>query len=625
MAEEKEKLFADFSVPTRQEWMDKILVDLKGADFTKKLVWRTGEGFAVQPFYRREDVAECPAMDVLPGKFPYTRGNRAKSNSWLTRQEVKCADSAETNRLICDILNKGVDSLGLRIPKDRISDDYFDQLLKDVLPECVELNFRTCQGHTLQLARTFVAYLERRGCNPEKIRATIAFDPLEKILVKGKDTTPLLAVLRDLDEVFRAYPLVRFVTVNALTLNNGGAYCYQELGYALAWGNEYMHLLTAAGIAADRAASVIRFEMGVGSNYFMEIAKFRAARQLWSAVVKQYGADDEACRMSVNATTSSYNLTLFDSHVNLLRTQTEAMSAALAGVDSIVVVPFDSVYAEPNEFSERLARNQQLILKEESHFDKVVDPAGGSYYVETLTQSLAHEAWKCFLDVEHAGGFLEALKAGVVQQAINGTNAERHRLAAQRREFMLGTNQFPNFNELSEGKQPRTAGGCCHTAKEGGHAGGCAKPFAKLETSRLASDFEDLRLQTERSGRRPVAFMLTIGNLAMRQARAQFSCNFLSCAGYQVIDNLGFSSVEEGVDAALAAKADIVVLCSSDDEYADYAIPAYQALAGRALFIVAGNPACAEELKKAGIELFIHIRTNQLEMLQALNSKLGIS
>ena len=208
-----------------------------------------------------------------------------------------------------------------------------------------------------------------------------------------------------------------------------------------------------------------------------------------------------------------------------------------------------------------------------------------------------------------------------MQQAINDTNAARHADAAKRKEFLLGTNQFPNFNEKSEGKAPLEACGCCH-----GHAGGesCEKPFAKLETSRLAADFEALRLQTEKAAKQPVAFMLTIGNLAMRQARAQFSCNFLACAGYKVVDNLGFGSVEEGVEAAVKAGADIVVLCSSDDEYAEYAIPAFKALDGRAMFVVAGAPACMDDLKAAGIENFIHVRVNQLQTLKEYNAKLGI-
>ncbi len=357
--------------------------------------------------------------------------------------------------------------------------------------------------------------------------------------------------------------------------------------------------------------------MGVSENFFMELSKFRAARLLWAEIVKQYEPQsDEACMMCVHAVTSEYNMTLFDSYVNLLRSQTEAMSAALAGVHSIVVTPFDKIYQTPNEFSERIARNQQLLLKEESHFDKVVDPGAGSYFIEQLTASLATEGWKIFLDAEEQGGFLEAIKQGTVQAAVNATNAARHKAAAQRKEFILGTNQFPNFTELSDSKRSADhACGCGHTHD---------MPFAAINATRLSADFEDLRIKVEESGRTPVAFMLTIGNLAMRQARAQFSCNFLACAGYKVIDNLGFKTVEEGVDAALAAGANIVVICSSDDEYAEYAIPAFKYLDNRAMYVVAGAPACMDDLKAAGIENFIHVRCNVLDTLKEYNQKLGI-
>ena len=294
-----------------------------------------------------------------------------------------------------------------------------------------------------------------------------------------------------------------------------------------------------------------------------------------------------------------------------------AYAAALGGVDSMTVTPFDKTYETPDEFSERLARNQQLLLKEESHFDKVIDPAAGSYYIENLTISIAQQAWNLFLSVEEAGGFYAALKAGTVQAAVNESNKARHKAVAQRREVLLGTNQFPNFNEKAGDKKPVEAKCCC-----GGKDHTCEKDVDTLVFDRAASEFEALRLETEASGKRPKAFMLTIGNLAMRQARAQYSCNFLACAGYEVVDNLGFSTVEEGIEAAMAAKADIVVLCSSDDEYAEYAIPAFKALSGRAMFIVAGAPACMDELKAAGIENFIHVRVNVLDTLKEFNAKL---
>ena len=619
MADSKEKLFSDFPDVSTEAWMAKITTDLKGADFEKKLVWRTNEGFKVKPFYRQEDLESLKTTDTLPGQFPYLRGTKSKENTWRVRQEIHVTDVNEANKKALDLLNKGVDSIGFHISKRDLSPEFITALLDNIYADCVELNFYTCVGATVKMAELLVDYFKQKAYDLDKLQGSIHFDPIGKMMTKGKDLSNHANTTKALVEIMQAIPNYRCVNVDAFELSNAGSYIYQELGYALAWGNHYMQLLTEAGVPATQAARSIKFNLGISSNFFLEIAKFRAARMLWAQIVKEYKPDCEcACKMRIHAQTSHFNMTLFDAYVNLLRTQTEAMSAALAGVDSMTVLPFDGVYQAPDEFSERIARNQQLLLKEEAHFDKVVDPAAGSYYIENLTVAMAQQAWALFLETEDAGGMLAAVQAGKVQEAVNASNVKRHEAVSKRKELLLGTNQFPNFNELADKKQPEAVKkDCCGS-------GTCEKPIATLNFNRAACEFEALRLQTEASGKRPKAFMLTIGNLAMRQARAQFSCNFLACAGYQVIDNLGFPSVEEGIEAAMKAEADIVVLCSSDDEYAEYAVPAFKALNGRAMYIVAGAPACMDELKAAGIENFIHVRCNVLETLKEYNAKLGI-
>ena len=628
----KENLFADFPPVSTQDWIDKITVDLKGADFEKRLVWKTTEGFKMKPFYRKEDVDGLATMNALPGEFPYLRGTKKGNNAWFVRQDIVVDAPKEANTKALELLNKGIDSLGFTIKADQLNADFVALLLEGICVDCVELNFTTCQRHTLELAQLLADYFEKKGYETPKIKGSINFDPYEVILKKGIEAPDFVAQAAPMAQLFAAYPYFKVVMVNAKTLCNAGAYIYQELGYALAWGNAYLGALIEAGVPAALAAKKIRFSMGISSNYFMELAKFRAARLLWSQIVSAYKpecprkgicsntAEDGECRcaakMYIHAETSHFNLTMYDAHVNLLRTQTEAMSAALAGVDSMTVTPFDAAYKESDELSERFARNQQLLLKEESHFDKVIDPAAGSYYIENLTTSIAQQAWKLFLEVEAAGGFFAALQQNTVQEAVNASNLARHGAISSRREVLLGSNQFPNFTEQAGEKQPlQSFSGCEHSHDT---------KYQVLNTDRAASEFEKLRLETEQSRKKPIAFMLTIGNLTMRQARAQYSCNFLGCAGYQVIDNLGFPTIEEGIDAAMNAKADIVVICSSDDEYAEYAIPAFKALAGRALFVVAGNPACTEELKAAGIEHFVHVRANVLDTLRELNKKLGI-
>ena len=623
---EKLNLLADFAPVSAQQWKDKIIADLKGADFDKKLVWRTPEGFNVQPFYRREDLKGLKTTVSAPGQFPYVRGTRT-NNEWAIRQNIcACKNARKANAKALEVLNKGITSLGFCLDKDKLTYHFIKTLLNGIYAPAVAINFSICACAAPKLANILVRYYGRMGYDTKGLIGSINVDPIKNMLLKGKALTreQVSAKIAETVKAAKSLPGYRVVGVNSVILNNSGAYAAQELAYALAWGAEYMTMLTEAGIPNYRAANAIRFNMGIGGNYFMEIAKFRAGRLLWAKIVEAYKdpifttALRNAAKMNVSAETSRFNMTIFDAYVNLLRSQTETMSAALAGVDEITVTPFDVTYEEPTDFSERIARNQQLLLKEEAHFDKVVDPAAGSYYLENLTASIAAEAWKQFLDIQERGGMYQLVSEGKVQEHMASNLKARLADVAKRKEVLLGSNQFPNFTETAKKKIKKTEAKAC------GCNGTCEHGLPTLPIARAAEEFEALRLETEAAKKQPVAFMLTIGNLAMRQARAQFSCNFLAAAGYQVIDNLGFKTVEEGVDAALAAGADIVVICSSDDEYAEYAIPAFKYLNGRALYVVAGAPACTEDLKAAGIENFIHVRSNQLETLKEYNAKLNI-
>ena len=613
MAENKERLFDQFPEVSYAEWRAKVEADLKGADFNKKLVWRTNEGFDVQPVYRAEDIADFKTTDSLPGQYPYVRVTRT-DNDWLTRQDIIAETAEEANKTALDVLAKGVTSLGFKVaaPEDVAT------LLNGIALDKVEINLTCCPGKVVEVAKALVAAVEAAGAK-DTFRGSIDYNPLRRQFrhgVEGVDAAAIAAKACELLDVVAPVPALRCLTVDSDILANAGAFIYQELGYALAWGAQWMTLLTDAGRTAEEVAMRIKFNMCVSSNFFMEIAKFRAARMLWAQIVKQYGADEAAAKMLVNATTSRFNQTIYDAHVNLLRSQTETFSACVAGVDSIVTTPFDTPYKTPDAFSERIARNQQFLLKEESHMDKVVDPAGGSYYVEELTVAIAQEAWKLFLATVDEGGFFACVGDGRVQKAVNDSCAKRHTDVARRKEILLGTNQYPNINEKAADKIENAA--CkCHCGC-GGHEDG---PNA-LVNKRAATDFEELRLATEAAAKRPKVFMLTIGNLAMRLARAQFSTNFFGCAGYEIIDNLGFNTVEEGVDAALAKGADVVVLCSSDDEYAELAPAAYKYLDGRAEFVVAGNPACTDDLKAVGIKDFVHVRCNVLDTLRDFNNRL---
>ncbi|MBR7026031.1 MAG: acyl-CoA mutase large subunit family protein [Bacteroidales bacterium] len=621
-----EKLFAEFPPVSTEQWEEVINKDLKGADYDKKLVWKTIEGFNVRPYYRAENLADIKFMDTQPGQFPFVRGTK-KSNEWLIRQDFcACENLEEANKLALDALMKGANSIGFELRRKSLDEKEMAVLLKDFCLQAVEVNFTgCCPGKTRGVIDSFLKVAEAKGVAKDEIRASFDFSPLHALTVKGHFCDDAYDKLADCVKAVAAYPNIRVIAVKAYDFNSAGSSISQELGYAMAIGSEYMTALTDRGLDAAEVAKRIKFTFAISGNYFFEIAKFRAARVLWANIVKAYGVEDlDAMKIKVHAVTSSWNQTVYDAYVNMLRGTTEAMSAALAGVDSIVVLPFDHAFRAPNEFSNRIARNTQSILKEEAHFDKVEDPGAGSYYIETLTKSIALAAWDIFKAVDDKGGYVEAFKAGDVQAAVKAVADKKDQAIAKRRDTILGTNQYPNFLEKASDeitKEIVTRGadcGCCCGKSDDKKVAEPLRPY------RGAQAFEALRLATDRSGKQPQAFMLTFGNLAMCRARAQFSCNFFAVAGFKVVDNNRFSTIEEGVEAALAAKADIVVACSADDEYAE-AVPKIKELIGdKAIVVVAGDPECRPELEAKGIDKYIHVRCNVLETLKEYQAEMGI-
>ena len=610
-----EKLFTEFPPVPTKKWEEVITADLKGADYERKLVWKTGEGFNVRPYYRAENLEGIKFLGSQAGEFPYVRGTHAH-NRWRVHQTVSVVCPKEANAEALKILNAGVDSLGFCIASADFSAADLDMLLKDICIPAVEITF--CGEKMANVAELVLAKVEKEGIAKEDVRIAFCIDPLVKGLSsKGDFCSPngekCIARIVELIHKTKEYKHVRIVTVAGQTFGNSGSTIVEELAFTLSAGHDYLVRLTDAGLDVDAAARKLRFSFSVSSNYFMEIAKFRAARMLWANIVKGYGpAKNCACKMQIHAETSRWNQTVYDPYVNMLRGTTEAMSATIAGVHSLEVMPFDASFENPTEFSKRIARNVELLLKNESHFDQVVDPAGGSYYVENLTQSIAAEAWKLFLEIEEKGGYTEAYKAGLIVERIKASAAAKDKNIATRRQTLLGANQYPNFTEVA-GKEI-TAESVTRKQAEGN----------VLVPYRGAMAFEEMRLQVDRSGKEPKAFMLTCGNLGMARARSQFSCNFFACAGIKVIDNTYFKSIEEGAKAALESKAQIVVVCASDDDYAEAAPKVKELLGGKAILVVAGAPACAPELEAQGITNFINVKSNVLETLKFYLKEMGI-
>ena len=627
MANKEQKLFAEFPPVSTEQWESVIAVDLKGADYEKKLVWRTAEGFNVRPYYRAENLDGIKYLGSQCGEFPYVRGT-GKDNNWRIVQTIEVGCPKEANAQATVLLTKGVESIGFVIGDKEFSAADLDTLLSGISVKNTELVFSGCA--TKKVAGLFIDKMDKEGVDPETVRVSFVLDPIvKKLTLKGtmackNGQCKGFENLASLISKGAAYKRIRFVNVSGEIFHNSGSTIVQELAFTLAAGHEYVVKLMEQGLSVDQVAPALRFSMAISSNYFMEIAKFRAARLLWANIMAPYNPSRGcASKMKVHAVTSKWNMTVYDPYVNMLRGTTEAMSAAVSGVHSIEVLPFDTPYEKPTDFSARIARNVQLLLKEESHFNQVCDAAGGSYYIENLTNSIAEQAWNLFRQVEEKGGYIAAFEAGFIQDQVEASAAKKYSNIATRRETLLGTNQFPNFNEVADeaitedvvtGKSTCKCG-CASQAADG------VRP---LKPYRGAMAFEQMRLKVDRSGKQPKAFMLTCGALAFARARAQFSCNFFACAGIRVQDNTYFKSVEEGVKAALEAKAEIVVICAADDDYATLAPEAFKLLGDKAIFVVAGAPACKEELEAQGIKNFISVRNNVLETLQYYLKELGI-
>ncbi len=618
---EDNKLFSEFPPVSTEKWEEAINKDLKGADYEKKLVWRTIEGFKVKPYYRAEDLEGLEYLDSNPGEVPFTRGKHTNNNTWEVRQDILVHNPAEANHFALDAVERGATSLGLCAKQVKTIDD-MAALLKGIYINAVSINFM-CSDDYLSLLKLYVEYARREGYDTATLCGSCDFDMFRYALKHGRfhrGEEGDLAMAKQLVEYAKAeLPKFRVLTVNGAVLHNAGSNIVQELGFSLAAANELVARLTDAGCKMEHAGSSIVLNLGVGSTYFMEIAKIRAARLLWSKIMEQYKPECECpYKLFINATTSRWNQSVYDPYVNMLRSTTEAMSSAIAGADSISVLPFDAAYKEADDFGYRIARNQQLLLKEESYLDKIVDPAAGSYYIENLTDEIAKGAWAHFLAIEEKGGFCKALREGYVQDEVEKTAHQRDLDIATRKTTILGTNQYPN---LIEKMGEKVDGGQCHCCQNE-----TGDEVRTLKTYRGAEPFEALRLATEHSGHRPRVFLLTYGNLAMRKARSGFATNFFGVAGYEIVDNPGFATPEEGAEAALKANADIVVLCSSDDEYAELTEPVCKALKGKVKSLVlAGFPKeMVDTYRSYGIDEFIHVKTNVLECLTAFQKQFGI-
>ena len=610
---DKEKLFGVFPHVSTEMWKEKIIKDLKGADYDKKLIWKTREGFDVQPFYRSEDITDFPHMNTYPGSFPYVRGNKIKHNNWFVRQDINVDNIEKANKKALKIRLKGVDSLGFYFDdnfKPNVSN--VESLCENIRADIMEMNFKS--NYPLEIIEAIDLLAKKHNRDLEEVKGCVEYDPIGDFSLTGKfqiSEEQNLALLMKLHSASIHLPKFQYLNINADIFNNSGASIVSELAFSMAMAADYLTYLTNNGIEVDEVAPHIRFHFSVGSDYFMEIAKFRAAKYLWAKLVNAYGLNDASnARMYIHCSNSSWNKTIYDPYVNMLRTTTETMSAVLGGVNSMSVTPFNLAYENETEFSERIARNQQLVIKGESYFDKVADVGAGSYYIESLTDKLIQNAWELFLKIDDEGGYIKAFRKGIIQNIVKKEAKKLNNDIATRKKSILGVNQYPNtteyFNSKFEFARKKTKDN--NTEVE------------PLVIYRGAEQLEQLRYNTDKfalKNKRPVVWMFTYGNMAMRKARSQFVSNFFGCAGFEIVDNPGFKTVEEGVAAAKNSNPEIVIICSSDDEYSEIVEPIYNALNKDAIVVVAGYPKnLINRFNEIGITNFVHVKSNLLEELK---------
>jgi len=612
-----DKLFTEFPEVTTQQWEEAIEKDLKGADYNKKLIWKTIEGFDVKPYYRASDLKGLEYLENNPNEKPFVRGDRDKDNDWEIRMDIDTDDIKTQNTIALEFLNRGVNSIGFNTKNIKTKKD-LELLLDGIYPEYIRINFlKSC--NYLTLLELFVDYCKDKKYNTAKIKGSINFDAYFFALKHGYFYNNLEDNMQEATKIMKYaivnLPLFKTITINGNVFSDAGSNISQELGFSLAIANEYLYNMTQRDISVEDCVKRMMLSFATGSTYFMEIAKIRATRLLWSNIVNEYSKDDNTAKIFIHCTNTKYNKTVFDAYVNMLRTTTETMSAVIGGADSIAVMPFDLVFKQSDDFSKRIAVNQQILLKEESYLDKIVDPSAGSYYIENLTNNIAQKAWEWFKEVEKRGGAEKAIRENFLQTSIAEIETLRAKDIAKRKTVIVGTNQYPNITEKKVKIEKRD---CCCCGKEEN------KEFETLRSKRAAEPFEKLRISVIQSEHKPKVFNLLYGNLAMRNARSGFSTNFFGVVGYDIVSK-PTDNIEQGCKDALQENPDIIVLCSSDEEYPEFVKCALPILKGNAKhIIVAGNPedALKEEFNALGVTDYINIRTNALDSLTKYNNDL---
>ena len=702
-AKPTEKLLTEFVPPTYEEWKEAVEAMLKGKPFEKAMFTKTYEDIVLKPIYRQEDVADLAHMNDLPGTPGSARTNKTSGylkDAWLVAQEQTDYLPEEVNATLLEELNRGLTKVNLKLdyasahgknPQKLVGDHRYygtsistledlKVVLKDVLIEHIPVDINAGLMAPAYLAM-LKAIAEEREIEFSKLTGCIGLDPISVLVTDGKldvdieETLDYMACMTDW--AIKNAPKMKTILIDTAIYGDNGANITQELALAFNTATYYVNAMLDRDLALNDILSHIQFNLTVGSQFFMEIAKLRAFRILWQNFITAY---DEKCEVHayVHVKTTKWNKTKYDAYVNVLRTSTETFSAVLGGIDSLQVTHLDSLKARPIQFIRRIARNQQIIVNEEVNLYRVIDPAGGSWYIEAMTAEIAQKAWEQFQTYEAEGGILVSLENDLVQDDIYGVAAEKIRNVGSRKDVVIGTNMFANLEEKEllfdeaaldakietriskiydlienrEDCQADECSCCCDDSEDNGKTildeisqfflenGTIAEVNANMweqaeplkvtpiTQQRATTKIEELRTKVESAKVRPSLFMANYGSLAELKPRADFVKGFFEVGAFKVLCDNFFTDVNKMVEAALKSNSKFVCICATDDAYQEL-VPQFvadlKAKNNDLTIVLAGYPKeHIETFKEAGVEEFIHLKADCYTVLNNLLSKVGV-
>ncbi|ONI85878.1 methylmalonyl-CoA mutase [Actinosynnema sp. ALI-1.44] len=609
-APELEELVLAAQFPTAQhaQWQELVAGVLRKsgrlpADFdgdaAGKIATKTYDDILVHPLYTRQDAAPAAGM---PGLAPFVRGSRpegAVDTGWDVRQRHAHPDPAAAKKAILADLEHGVTSLWLVVgdaglPINALA-DVLDEVYVDLAPVVLDAG-----PDFLAAADALLEVHSDKAVPASAVGGNLGADPIG-LFVRTGDDHPVADAVQLAVRVSGEFPKLRTIVVDALPYHQAGGSDSQELGLSIATGLVYLRALTDAGLTVEQAADQLEFRYAATADQFLTIAKLRAARRLWARVLEVSGAPAVPQRQHV--VTSPVMMTRRDPWVNMLRTTLACFGAGVGGANSVTVLPFDDAIGLPDAFARRIARNTQAVLLDESKVAGVIDPAGGSYYVERLTDDLAHAAWAFFQETERMGGLLPALVNGLVEDRLGETWARRSKNLARRKDPLTGVSEFPNITEKLPVREQAPAG-----------------PSGGLPQVRLAEAYEELRDLADEQPQRPKVFLATLGPVAAHTARGTFAANLFQAGGIETPNAGATATADEVAEAFAASGTSVACVCGPDTLYAERVPDTVRALraAGAKKILLAGKG------EYEGVDGYIHIGCDVLTVLRDTLRTLGV-